>query len=195
MSIADDTRPDIAERYAAATTSSNLRCEARTQGPLDVIVSAAWANEEDGGILARARNEFDNVHASIPASVGATNRRMLAAMGMGTLMAAKIVVRRWAAERAERRGWEYEEDELHKVAWQALSTYLDPACPMCTGRTFSGGYDGTPHIRCGHCHETGKRRGFVGNTDAQRDFIEALIVRIESSVCDFAAATQRKLRA
>jgi hypothetical protein len=194
MTTADDTKPEIVERYAAATTSSNLRCEARTTGPLDVIVSAAWADEDDGGILARARIEFDNVHASIPVSVGATNRRMLATMGMGTLVAAKTVVRRWASDRAARKGWEYEQDELHKVAWQALSVFLDPSCPQCTGRTFSGGYDG-PQMRCGHCHATGKRRGFVGNTDAQRDFIEALIARIESSVCDFAAATQRKLRA
>lgn len=192
-----EEKPGIAEKYAAATTSSNLRCEARTAGPLDVIVSAAWSGELEGGTLSRCRIEFDGVHAALPTHLGLSNRRMLATMQMGTLLAAKTVVRRWAAERAKNRGWEWDEDELHKCAWHALSTWLDPLCASCGGRGFSSGYEGPTKqltMRCGHCRETGKRRGFVGNTDAQRDFIESLIARIESSVCDFTAATQRKMR-
>lgn len=194
-----DERAGIAERYAVASGSSNLKCEGDRRGDLDTIIAAGWSGETAGRILSRARNEFDHAHASIPAEsegrpIGAVNRRMLATMRMASLESARRVVRDFAQARCERFGLAIYPEESAKLAWQALSTYLDPACPSCTGRGFSGGYDG-PTLRCGHCRETGKRRGFVGNSEAQREFVEAIIVRIEGAVSEFQVETERRLRA
>lgn len=192
-----EERAGIAEKYAVASGSSNLKCEADRRGDLDTIIAAGWSGESAGRILSRARNEFDHAHASIPAMsegkpVGAVNRRMLATMRMSSLESARRVVRDFAKIRAERFKLPMFDDECAKLAWQALSTYLDPSCATCSGRGFSGGYDG-PTMRCGHCKETGKRRGFTGNSDTQRAFIEGLVCRIETEVNGFQVETERRL--
>jgi hypothetical protein len=190
-----DEKISIGERYAVASGSSNLRCGGEAhRGDIDVVMAAGFAGETAGKILSRARNEFDDAHATIPEDVGATNRRMLAVMRMASLSAAKRVVNDFALVRAERYSLPMYDDECAKLAWQALSVYLDPSCSSCSGRGFSGGYDG-PTLRCTHCRETGKRRGFVGNSDSQRAFVEALIGRIENEVNGFQVETERRLRA
>lgn len=192
-SMTNHEPPTIAERYASASTSSNLRCEADIRGDLDTIIAAGWSGKTEGCILSRCRNEFDDAHASIPADIGATNRRMLTMMRIATLPSAKAVVREWAQVRAIKFALDITDDGLRNLSWTALSVWLDPNCPSCSGRGFSGGYDG-PTLRCGHCHESGKRRGYAGNSDAQRAFVEAIICRIESEVSAFQVETQGRLR-
>ena len=58
----DEDRPDLVERYAAATSASSLQVRAG-RCAVDYLAAAGWAREDFGARLLRLRIEFDSVRA------------------------------------------------------------------------------------------------------------------------------------
>ncbi|MEY4415384.1 MAG: hypothetical protein RIQ53_2677 [Pseudomonadota bacterium] len=54
-----EDRPTIAERYSAATESSNLKVEARRRGDADMLIAAGWLPDSLGALLLRLRSEYE----------------------------------------------------------------------------------------------------------------------------------------
>lgn len=54
-------KPDVSERYASATHTSNLRVEmdAERHSDVDILVAASWSASRIGGALMRLHTEFD----------------------------------------------------------------------------------------------------------------------------------------
>jgi len=194
-----DERPTIAERYAVASETSNMRVKLDAPGPADVIVAAAFSGEPGGALFNRLRSEFDQAKAEIRheaagQSIGAANERMLIMMRLKSLKAAKAETRCMADDRAHRRGYDgLGSSELDNLAWQALSVWIDPRCAPCGGRGFTGGYDGQPQMTCRRC-DAGNRRGFAGRSDAERSFVEGIVTDIEEAMQRFETGTVTALR-
>ena len=64
----DEDRPTTAERYAAATHSSDLLVRNERRGDVDMLVAAGWVGDRLGTILFRLRGEYDSIRAELRAA-------------------------------------------------------------------------------------------------------------------------------
>lgn len=181
--------PTIAERYSRAVSSTDLMLRDEP-GPVDILIASGWCKDGLGTRLYRLRTEFDAVKATIPASVGAVNQRMLVMMALRTRLEAHEALDE-TARRHDRIG--HTEDDLHNLTWRVLSAWLDPNCHHCEGRGFNGGYDG-PQILCRPCSGSGSRRREIGRNADERVFAVRLGVLIDAAVDDVAQKMRRYLR-
>lgn len=195
----------IAERYAAATTSSNLRCQADIGSDLDVVIAAGWAGRTQGALFSRCRIEFDAARASVAqGEVNAMRAEQDAALedhrrpapqlvALRSLNECRTTIVEWGIARNYRFGLELDYRVIRSLSWHALNVWLDPTCNACGGVGFTGGYNGAPKLRCHTCRETGKKRGIAGNSVSQRKFIEGLCARVDSAVLAFNRETSKAL--
>lgn len=181
----------IEERYGRAINSSHLEVK-DTAGDVDVLIAAGWCGDGLGAMLTRLRIEFDAVRGTISAAeIGETNRRMLVMMRLRTLREVTAAINEMAAHLA--RGREWPAEVVRGLAWRALSAWLDPNCQHCTGRGFTGGYDG-PHVLCRPCGGSGSRRANIGRNDAEREFAARIGVVLEREAGAVKTQMQRYLR-
>ena len=74
--------PGTGERYAAATQTSNLRCNAESRGDVDMLIAAGWIAEGLGTSLYSLQIEFDAVAQDLkrlPSNASQTDRALIAA--------------------------------------------------------------------------------------------------------------------
>jgi hypothetical protein len=199
-----EDKPTIAERYAVASETSNLRVQGPDKpGPADLILAAGMSRDRDGNpntagaVLSRLRSEFDQAHAEVRheaagQSIGVANERMLVMMRLKSLKAAKVEMEYMASERMCRRGMNGLLGSTGALSWQALSGWLDDRCSVCGGTGLIGGYDGTTQVQCKRC-DGGSRRPFLGKTDIERAFVHGLIGDIGEAISRFEEGTQRAL--
>lgn len=192
-----ESPPTIAERYATATETSNMRVT-EAPCPADVILAAAFSGEPVGALFQRLRSEFDQAkaevrHEAAGQGIGVANERMLVMMRMRSLKMARDLVLVMADSKATRRGFSFRGDTMRHLAWQALSAWLDPRCSPCGGTGVIGGYDGAPQLKCKRCN-MGDRRGFVGKTDAEIAFVDGLVGEIGDAITRFEAGARAALR-
>ena len=187
MTISDDA-PSMAERYATAISTSDLRVRTGGRKAADVIAASGMAGG-CGAVFARARAEFDFAHSELRGKVPAVDARMIACTKMPSLKDAKAE----AINMAIRHEWGLEPAVIVKMAWQALSSWLDPICAPCDGRGFTGGYDG-PQVICTRCRGSGKRRDNIGKHDAERRLVTWLVAQFDVAVANHSCGILRALK-
>ena len=68
-----DDMKTVAERYASAIESSNLRTRLDRRCDTDILMAASWASSSLSANLARLRSEFDSAKAEVTGQ-GATSQ-------------------------------------------------------------------------------------------------------------------------
>jgi len=97
---------------------------------------------------------------SLAATRAATQARAFHLLEMKTLPLAKRAVLRYADQQATFQGLvDLSPDEVAQLCGQVLQTLLDPLCPVCEGRGFTGGFSAPQvwHQGEGSCRRTGRR--------------------------------------
>ncbi len=195
-----DEKPTTAERYSTATQTTDMTVRRLVDGPgpADYIIASGWARGH-GAVFVRLRGEFDQAHAEVAQiaagrNVGAVNLRLLAMLRLKTLAHAKHILFCLAEDKAADR-FPALLDKARELAWQALSAWLDPRCTHCDGRGFNGGsHRGEHKTYCSHCKTTGNRRGFIGKSDAERSFVNALLNELDEAVGGHAGQVSARIR-
>ena len=84
------------------------------------------------------------------------------------------------------------------LAGRVLDVFLEPTCIRCSGRGFSGGYNGGPQIKCntrGGCGGSGKRPiDNIGNSREQHEFSYYLYGQAERLLTNVEIQLAERLR-
>lgn len=182
----------IAERYRKATTSSNIRPEARRSGDADILIAAGWADSL-GIKLYRLAGEFDQVARDLHRANNQTDAIMVLGH-LKTLTQARAALVRFAIDSAPRWGVALDPNITAIVVGKALSAWLDPNCPKCGGTGTIGGYDGKVANICRRCGGSGKTRHGLGETDQERYFAHRLLSSMDAKMCEADSIMKRYLR-
>lgn len=162
---------NVADRYARAITSGNLRVQARTPGDADVLIAAglSLARKRPRGrpasslasMLYHVRVEYDKVDKrSLARSNVNITHVLLALTHVRSLFPVREALRAFTRGQAWREEMELEEATVHRVADGVLEYFLDPICGTCNGTKFKSVL-GTGRLSgeaCPNCQGSGRRR-------------------------------------
>jgi hypothetical protein len=181
----------IGERYRKATTTSNLKVEARRAGDADLLIAAGWADSL-GIKLYRLAGEFDQVaqdlhraHTQTDAIMVMSHLKTLNQTRIALLSFATAMVPRWGVA------------DPHIIAilvGRVLSAWLDPNCPRCGGTGTIGGYDGKVANICRRCAGSGKTRHGLGESDAERYAAQRLLMTMDAKMGEADEVMKRYLK-
>lgn len=207
--------PTTAERYATAIETSNMRvaegrCPAdiiiaagwarsgigmlllRLRGEWDDVkrvheqaVAALNVGEKSAARL-RAQDKPEDADAAIKAATdAAVTARAMILVEISTLYATKQALGARALDMAHRGRHEIPEADVLRLAGRCLDVWLDPNCPACSGRGYSGGgrhEHATAPVVCKPCGGTGKRSTAVGRDDNERRFARAMLCHMDEAI-------------
>lgn len=182
----------IGERYRKATTTSNLKVEARRSGDADLLIAAGWADSL-GIKLYRLAGEFDQVAQDLHRAQTQTDAIMVMSH-LKTLTQARIALVGFAFEAAPRWGVKLDQNTMAVVVGKALSAWLDPNCPKCGGIGAIGGYNGQAKRLCKRCAGSGKTRHGLGVTDDERYLAHRLLSAMDNLMTQADDVMKRYLR-
>lgn len=184
-----DDRPTIAEQYALATESSNLR-QKPTRCDADILMAAGLARDHRGNSLAlgtslyRLRAEFDSVKATIHAGKAlAPVDRLQVLSQLQSLGEVKRALGAHAVILATKQSFMKPDADALRVAGRALDVWLDTLCNKCDGRGTTNEY-GKPQIICRSCRGAGHRKATLGEDAADRAFGQALLSSMDHMVSE-----------
>jgi hypothetical protein len=172
-----------AESYSRATRSSNLKLDDLEIGDLDWLIAAGMVQETLPTRLIRLRAEFDTISRS-------PYKRTLVKALRSYPLCRQELLSYCSVDRAPKM--RIDDAQVDEIVVRVLDLFLDPTCPPCGGRGFSGGY-GVPTIRCPVCRETGKRQ-YLWKNDTEEQFAGWLGSSMESMVDRALGEMRRKLR-
>lgn len=228
-----EDRPDLEERYARATETTNLTVEER-RGAVDLLIAAGWVLDGLGTSLYRLRTEYDGARTEQSLAVTylrtqmaqardlerqgaaegdeallaqaaalrdeaektALSNRLMVLIHLKTLASTKQQLGAWAIGQATRQGFMKSNAYVCELVGRALEYWLDPLCPHCDGRGFTGSY-GAPMVFCGGkhgCGGTGRRRVRLGKTDADQGFGRYLLAGMDRKTESVGRQMKRFLR-
>ncbi len=198
--LSTEDRPGIAERYACAIESSNLRTSLDRGCDTDVLMAAGWAKPDEretlkmGASLYRLRSEFDSAKAEVRGQ-GATPMvdLVLALMKMPSLPSVKAELGRWAVRQATIRAFMEPDKVVLALVGQAMQMFLDPTCQKCNGVGKTGEYGGAMPL-CKHCVDGKRTFKLAGRTDQQRAFVQFVLSSMEKSASGAEDSMKRLLR-
>jgi hypothetical protein len=198
MSMTDD-RPTVAERYAVAMESSNLRMRAERGGDVDVLAAAGMAKGRRGEDLTlalslyRLRCEFDSVKAILQMgkALSAVDRLSVLTR-LNTLSWVKQHLGAHAIIQATKQRFMKPDQDALRVAGRALDVWLSPLCQKCNGVGKQGGY-GEPQVLCRPCGGTGHRKATIGEDDADRKFGQFMLADMDGLVAIAEDSVRRRL--
>lgn len=157
----------VADRYARAITSSNLRMHDQRVGDVDVLIASGLTSRRLSkntaslaSMLYRLRIEYDKVDKRSLAhnSVNMTHV-LLALTHVRSLVPTLEAMRSFVDGQAWREGMQMEVQVKHRVADRVLDFILDPTCHRCNGVRFKV-VTGTSRLsgeECSSCLGSGKR--------------------------------------
>jgi hypothetical protein len=177
----------IAERYGRATRSSHLEMTIEV-GDVDYLISAGLVRDTLATRLIRLLSEFDGLKRRTPAGMSVRLVVPLMAGFPGT----RDYLAAHALTEAQRKFPKLTEPQVSAIAGRVLDLMLDPTCPTCSGRGFTGGY-GVPQIRCASCRESGKR-ALMWETDEAEAFGRLLQTSLERKTAQALTQMHRLLR-
>jgi len=189
MTSTTDERPTIAERYAVAMESSNLRVKP-TRCDTDLLMAAGVAKDRNGNSLAlgtslyRLRAEFDSVKATIHAGKAlAPVDRLMVLSQLQTLSEVKRSLGAHAVVLATKTRFMKPDADALRVAGRCLDVWLDPLCNKCGGRGTTNEY-GKPKVICKSCGGSGARKSHLGKDTQEQSFAQALLSSVDCMVSE-----------
>lgn len=170
----------IADRYARAVTSSNLRVQARTPGDADVLIASGLASQKLfqrapplASMLYRLRIEYDKVDKRSLARVNVTTTNVLLALThVRSLLPARKALQNFVEGQAWREGMELDVETLERVADRVLDHFLDPICGACNGVQFKVviGTGRLSGVACSKCLGSGRRLLVYGDAARAEEY-------------------------
>lgn len=159
------------ERYSRAAQSSHLETNNEHTTDVDVLIASGWVKSESLGThLFRLRHEFDAVNKrEIQQAPNSLTARLLTLMSLRTLGDTREALGRFSLLRATRERFMQPDKMVLKIAGRALDAWLDPMCPVCSGRGFNGGF-GAPIVLCNTCGGSTRRFPQLANWDDGHQF-------------------------
>ncbi len=170
------------EAYLRATDSSHLEWKP-SLADVDRLVAAGLVRESLGTRLIRLRAEFD--------SLSGTTLHRVSIRLLRSFPSSSEAILTFAITEATRRGV-HDEEAVKQTAAKVLDLFLDPNCPQCDGKGFTGQY-GSPQLRCAPCRESGKRRAYW-KSDAQEEYASWLQANIDAKIARSLGEMSRLLR-
>lgn len=124
----------------------------------------------------------------------ARTEHALALISLKTLRPAAVALQNFAlAVNTEK--WALDQRAAQQIAGRALDVWLDPLCPACDGRGFSGAsHRGERETTCGGCRGTGKRSALLGESAVEKRFAWMLLDEIAAHLEAVNLAMRRALR-
>lgn len=183
MTITDEQRPTIGERYSSATESSNLRVSEKS-GDADFLIAAGMLGDRLGRLLLRLNTEFDRVRADVsPDRALSPTDRLLVLMNLKTLRETKDALGNFAVVTATRRKFMVNDEAVNAIAGRVLDVHLSPLCHHCQGRGFHGGsHRGERKEICRPCKGSSRRGEDIGKTSVERQFAAHLMAELSRVV-------------
>jgi hypothetical protein len=126
------------------------------------------------------------------ATRSATTARALILIKLKSLPATRDALGRLAVIQATKERYMKPDAEVLKLVGRCLDVWLDPTCPACTGRGFTGGYDG-PQVFCRPCSGNGRRRGALGMDEVEQRFSKHILGMMDRSVSAAETTMRRRL--
>lgn len=160
----------IIQKYARATTSSNLKCD-DSHHDVDALMAVALCGVPLGPLLIRAKigNEESAYRALQPAWLDVV------------------------AKTAFMKNWP-EKIKVKVVAEKSLRHWMNDACPTCTGRK-SDRIDNTPclsGVDCVDCGGTGKRP--VDCDQTHEPYVTRMVYALDTTIMNASCSAQEKDR-
>jgi hypothetical protein len=112
-----------------------------------------------------------------------TTGRAMVLLQLTSLHSAKQLVGELAVRIASTYTITFDHKVLMHLAGRVLDVFLDPKCPQCTGRMFSGGsHRGEMKVICRGCKGSGHRRDDLGHTEMERHLASRILVELSRKV-------------
>lgn len=184
--------PTIAERYSLAVSSSNLKSEAHSRGPVDLLIAAGWSDSL-GVSLYRLQGEYDTAAREIARMSNETDA-ILAMSKLKSLTSTRMQLVRFATDAAKRWRVSLDPQVIGILAGQCLSAFLERNCQKCHGTGMTGGYDGKSPGLCRTCKGTGNAKDTIGINPDQRFFAQRLLMLMDAVVSEAARQMMGVLR-
>ena len=108
----------------------------------------------------------------------ALTARALIMVHLKTLHAATVALGAFAVIHAIDVRYRVRGDNAQRIAGRALDAWLDPNCPTCEGRGYTGGFT-LPMALCNHCGGTGSRQYRLDRSDEGHKFGRSLLVQMD----------------
>jgi hypothetical protein len=126
--------------------------------------------------------QLDAAQHFLAVESAALTARALALVHLKTLDSTKQALYAYAISLGVRTKL-YDLERIREITSRALQVWLDPTCPHCDGRGFTGGFV-EPLRWCQECDRTGKRmngaKGFrLGKTDSHHQWGRSLLVEMD----------------
>ena len=121
----------------------------------------------------------------------ALTARALVLVQLKTLDATKQALGSLAVKQATVQRFMRSDAAVMKIAGRCLDLWLDPRCPSCEGRGFSGGYDG-PQMLCRPCGGS-SNRPMVGLGDEEQRFAKGLMALMDRAANAAEAGMRKRL--
>jgi hypothetical protein len=191
-----DDRPTTAELYSKAINSSHLECTDK-RGDVDRLIAAGWVSNTLATMLYRLRVEYEATDASMKVTKTTQDgdriiKQVQVLMSLNSLHTTKEALGNHAIRQATRRRFMRPDNEVDIITGKVLEHWLSPNCHHCSGRGFSGGFDG-PKILCTKCQGSGKRTLHF-KTEAESDFGRWLLSDMERMMANVETEMRRFLR-
>lgn len=206
----------IAEAYATAVSSSDLKCDTREGAPRsdsDVLAAAGWCESRIGSALLRLHTEYDGAeHPKLmkpqdfyraPAEKGGEKEANAKKFAEGQceehnktqrlLMRSKLKTLPAVVQQVEAQLKKWGEEDAKAVANAVVIWWLQQACRSCNGRKFEI-VPGTARLSnktCKPCGGTGHARiphGDIGRRTA--NFLDDCVCRARLSISERLRATR-----
>lgn len=220
----DDDRPTTAERYAAATQSSDLKMHNEKRGDVDMLIANGWVGDRLGTLLFRLRGEFDSIRAEhrnaerTLAAAESDNHRMhragldddadaqMEAAERAALTArALIMVHLQSLPAAVNALLAFAVMEAAHAKYQARGHRVQDIAgkaleawldPICPACDGRGhnGGFGVALVLCARCHGSGVRRPRLARDDAGHEFGRRLLCAMDRKVDRVARSMRQFLK-
>lgn len=162
---------------------------------LKIAAVAERAMEQFGPTLANKYDELSEAAKNETLHSAVSARAFIMAQ-LKSLDGARRKFWMFAKAEADRRREMISSADLQKLVGRVLDAWMDPLCPLCSGRGFNGGgrHEETgPQIICKPCRGTGGREHNVGRTEQEVAFAAHLLARISEQINCAEVSMRRKL--
>lgn len=147
--------------------------------------------DEHGNVISTAAERAEAI--TLEAEAAAATAHALIMLQLSTLRVCKEMMGAFALRMAERLKFPKPQLHVMRLAEAVLDVHVQPVCPHCLGRRFTGGFGRNERkVPCRPCKGMGTRRDQLGADDADRLFAGRLLMELSALMDRGEEQLQRK---